>query len=47
VGLGVLLETLDQVALQVSYLASGQRVPNDIKTACGREVAALILSDKG
>ncbi len=43
VGLGVILNTLKRVDLQVSYLTNGQAVPDDIQIASTGKLAKLIL----
>ena len=43
-GFGVVLEMLRQLDWAVSYLACGQKVPTDLKKACGPDLAALVLS---
>ncbi|QOJ15595.1 MAG: AAA family ATPase [Planctomycetia bacterium] len=44
VGMGVLLSTLSQAALRLSYVTSGQRVPTDLAAASADEIAAGILA---
>ncbi len=43
VGLGVILNTLRRVNMRVSYLTTGQAVPDDIEVAGPRRLASLIL----
>lgn len=43
VGLGVILNTLKRVNMQVSYLTNGQAVPDDIEIASTSRLAKLIL----
>lgn len=43
VGLGVILNTLKRVNMQVSYLTNGQAVPDDIEIASNSRLAKLIL----
>ncbi len=43
-GFGVVLEMLRQLDWAVSYLTTGQKVPTDLKKACGADLAALLLS---
>lgn len=43
VGLGVILNTLKRVNMQVSYLTNGQAVPDDIQVASNSRLAKLIL----
>lgn len=43
VGLGVILNTLKRVNMQVSYLTNGQAVPDDIEIASTSRLARLIL----
>jgi len=44
VGLGVILNVTQRLNLGLSYVTTGQNVPNDIEEACGRRVAALLLA---
>jgi len=44
VGLGVMLNVLHTVKLKLSYLTSGQAVPDDIETGSAARVAELILA---
>lgn len=41
-GFGVILNLLEQLKLKLSYFSTGQNVPQDFETACGRRVAELI-----
>lgn len=43
VGFGVVLNTIDQLHLRLSYLTSGQGIPDDLIHACGERVAELVL----
>jgi flagellar biosynthesis protein FlhF len=43
VGFGVILNTIDQLHLRLSYITSGQGVPDDLIHACGERVAELVL----
>ena len=43
VGLGVIFNVLKQLNLQLSYLTTGQDVPDDIEVAHRRRVAQLVL----
>ncbi|MBU0639913.1 MAG: AAA family ATPase [Planctomycetes bacterium] len=47
VGLGVILNALDRLKWQLSYVTSGQKVPNDIEEACGQRMAELIFPPGG
>ncbi len=44
VGLGVILNLAQRLNLGVSYLTSGQNVPQDFEEACGQKVAELLLA---
>jgi len=44
VGLGVILNTIARLNLGVSYVATGQNVPQDIEEACGSRVMELLLA---
>ena len=44
VGLGVMLNVLHTVKLKLSYLTSGQAVPDDIEPGSAARVAELILA---
>jgi flagellar biosynthesis protein FlhF len=44
VGIGVILNAVERLGWAVSYLTDGQVVPNDIREACGRSIAELILA---
>ena len=43
VGFGVVLNAVDKLKLNLSYLASGQNVPQDLERACSPRIAELIL----
>lgn len=45
-GLGGLLRTIQQIGLPLSYLTTGQNVPDDIEPAEGRRLARLILGQQ-
>lgn len=47
VGFGVVLNTLEQIPWNISYLSGGQRVPHDIEEACIERLSQLILSPEG
>lgn len=42
VGLGVLLDVVDRLKLGVSYLSTGQTVPQDLEKACPAEIAEVL-----
>ncbi len=42
-GFGVILNALDHLELDLSYITVGQRVPQDIIPACSQRIAELIL----
>lgn len=42
VGLGVILNVVDQINLPLSYLSSGQNIPHDLRTACGHWLAEIL-----
>ena len=44
VGVGVVLNAMDKLKLDLSYLASGQNVPQDLERACSPRIAELLLS---
>ena len=44
VGFGVIVNVIERLGLGVSYLATGQNVPNDLQEACGGHVAELVFS---
>jgi flagellar biosynthesis protein FlhF len=44
VGFGVILNVMQQLNMTVSYVTTGQNVPNDIEKACGARVAELLLA---
>jgi len=44
VGFGVVLNVVQRLNLGVSYLTTGQNVPNDIEEACSTRVAELLLA---
>jgi len=46
VGFGVILNCLQKVKAQLSYVTTGQDVPNDIEVGEGREIAGLILGKR-
>ena len=46
-GFGVVLNTITRLSLGVSYLATGQNVPQDIEEACGSRVAELVCAADG
>jgi len=46
VGLGVILDTIDRLNLQLSYLTTGQDVPDDIEVGHCRRIAEMILNEK-
>lgn len=43
IGFGVILNVTQRLKLPVSYLSTGQNVPQDLEEACGERVAALLL----
>jgi flagellar biosynthesis protein FlhF len=43
VGLGVMLSALSKLNWGLSYLTDGQRVPTDLREACGLQIAELLL----
>lgn len=43
VGLGVILNALDRLEWGLSYVTTGERIPNHIEEACADRMAALIL----
>lgn len=43
VGFGIILNAIDRLKLRLSYLTTGQNVPEDIEEACGARVAQLVL----
>lgn len=45
VGLGVLLTAVERLGLRLSYVTDGQIVPSDVREACGRDLAELLLAD--
>jgi flagellar biosynthesis protein FlhF len=45
VGFGVILSCLDKVEAKLSYVTTGQDVPNDIMVSKGRDLARRILAD--
>jgi flagellar biosynthesis protein FlhF len=47
IGFGVILNVMQQLNMLVSYVTTGQNVPNDIEEACGERVAELVLSPGG
>jgi flagellar biosynthesis protein FlhF len=47
VGFGVILNCLQKVKAQLSYVTTGQDVPNDIEEGEGRSIAELILGNRG
>jgi flagellar biosynthesis protein FlhF len=44
IGFGVILNVTQRLNLSVSYVTTGQNVPNDIEEACGRRVAERLLA---
>jgi flagellar biosynthesis protein FlhF len=44
IGFGVVLNVTQRLNLRVSYLTTGQNVPDDLEEACGRRVAELVLA---
>lgn len=44
IGLGVVLNVIEQLELGVSFLATGQNVPNDLEQACGGRIAELLCA---
>jgi flagellar biosynthesis protein FlhF len=42
IGLGVILNTIERLSLNVSFLSTGQNVPHDIREACPQRVAELL-----
>lgn len=46
VGFGVIVNVLHNLNLRLSYLTTGQSVPDDIEVASARRVAQLILGDE-
>lgn len=45
-GLGGMLQAIEQIGLPLSYLTTGQNVPDDIEPADGRRLARLILGQE-
>lgn len=43
VGMGVVLNAMERIDLELSYLTSGQNVPQDIEEACSLRMAELIF----
>ena len=43
VGFGIILNAIDRLKLRLSYLTTGQNVPEDIEEACGQRVAELVF----
>jgi flagellar biosynthesis protein FlhF len=43
IGCGVILNVVHKLRVGVSYLASGQNVPNDLRETCGRELSELVF----
>lgn len=43
VGFGVVLNVMDRLKWELSYVTAGQNIPLDIEEACSRRVAELIL----
>ena len=46
VGFGVILNCLQKVKAQLSYVTTGQDVPNDIEVGEGRVIAGMILGNR-
>ena len=44
IGLGVVLNVIEQLELGVSFLATGQNVPNDLEPASGGRIAELLCA---
>lgn len=42
VGIGAVINAVDRLQLALSYLGTGQTVPQDLQKACGRQVAELL-----
>jgi flagellar biosynthesis protein FlhF len=47
VGFGVILNVIDRLRLKLSYVATGQNVPQDLEPACSARLAELILPGEG
>jgi flagellar biosynthesis protein FlhF len=47
VGFGVILNVIDRLRLKLSYVATGQNVPQDLEPACSDRLAELILPGEG
>ena len=47
VGLGVIMDVMRKVDLRLSYLTTGQEVPDDIEVGHRRRIAELILGTGG
>jgi len=47
IGLGVILECLDRANLQLSYLTTGQNVPDDIQVGESKALARLVMAGDG
>jgi flagellar biosynthesis protein FlhF len=47
VGLGVILNVIRRLNLQLSYLTTGQEVPDDLEVGHRRRIAELILGRAG
>ena len=43
VGLGVILNTIEKLEWKLSYVTTGERVPNHIEEACAERMAALVF----
>jgi len=46
VGVGTLLSVMQRVDAQLSYVTTGQDVPNDIEVCDGRRLASMIIDDR-
>lgn len=47
IGLGVILECLDRANLALSYLTTGQNVPDDIQVGESKALARLVMASEG
>lgn len=47
IGFGVVLNVVQRLRMGVSYISTGQNVPNDLEEACGQRIAELVcVSDE-
>lgn len=45
IGLGIVLNVVQRLNIRVSYLSTGQNIPDDIEEACGKRFASLLLAN--